>query len=123
MCGLNPHAGESGLLGNEELNCIKPAVDSYHSKKGFEIEGPYSGDTLFYRALNGEFDLVIAMYHDQGLIPIKLLGFREAVNITLGLPFIRTSPDHGTAFDKAYEQLSSIDSMIAATNLAFRFLM
>ena len=116
IAGLNPHAGENGLFGSEEKDIIEPVV----LDPGVEamVTGPYSPDTVFFRASQGEFDCVIALYHDQGLIPVKLLGFHEAVNVTLGLPFIRTSPDHGTAFDRAYEQLSNIDSMIASIRLA-----
>ncbi|RAP31529.1 4-hydroxythreonine-4-phosphate dehydrogenase PdxA [Candidatus Marinamargulisbacteria bacterium SCGC AG-343-D04] len=120
IAGLNPHSGENGLFGDEEMTIIEPFVNGSYFEKDIHVTGPYSADTVFLRAKQGEFDCVIAMYHDQGLIPIKLLGFHEAVNITLGLPFIRTSPDYGTAFDRAYEQLSSIDSMIAATNVACR---
>ncbi len=120
VAGLNPHAGENGMLGTEEQEFIKPFIDTHFFGQGVEVVGPLSADTLFYRAQKGEFDCVIAMYHDQGLIPIKLNHFHNAVNVTLGLPFVRTSPDHGTAFDRAYEQLSSIESMVAATQLACR---
>ena len=120
VAGLNPHAGENGMLGHEETDIFKPFLDNHFFGHGVEVVGPLSADTLFYRAQQGEFDCVVAMYHDQGLIPIKLNHFHNAVNITLGLPFVRTSPDHGTAFDRAYEQLSSIESMVAATQLACR---
>ncbi len=120
IAGLNPHAGENGMFGHEELDVIQPLIDKGYFGSDAIVTGPYPADTLFHRAYHDEFDVVVAMYHDQGLIPVKLFGFYEAVNVTLGLPFVRTSPDHGTAFDRAYEQLSSIDSMLAATNLAMR---
>ena len=120
VAGLNPHAGENGLFGVEEKTIIQPVIESIELDDNVTVTGPYSADTLFYRASKGEFDCVIAMYHDQGLIPIKLNSFHDAVNTTIGLPFIRTSPDHGTAFDRAYNQLSSIDSLLAATRLAMR---
>ncbi len=100
VCGLNPHAGEGGLFGEEEVKEIEPAVKEAR-KLGIEAFGPYPSDTIFNRALKGEFEIVLAMYHDQGLIPIKLTGFGKSVNITLGLPIIRTSVDHGTAYDIA----------------------
>ncbi|MFL6526850.1 MAG: 4-hydroxythreonine-4-phosphate dehydrogenase PdxA [Chthoniobacterales bacterium] len=112
VAGLNPHAGESGALGREEIEIIQPAV----SALGFS--GPHSPDTVFHRAANGEFEAVLCMYHDQGLIPLKLHAFDEGVNVTLGLPFPRTSPDHGTAFDIAGKGIARADSMIAAINLA-----
>jgi len=121
LAGLNPHAGENGLFGKEEQDVISSFVASYAHEQSINVSGPYSADTLFYRANRGEFDCVLAMYHDQGLIPIKLNHFYDAVNVTLGLPFVRTSPDHGTAFDRAYRSLSSIDSMLAAIRLACRF--
>jgi 4-hydroxythreonine-4-phosphate dehydrogenase len=121
VAGLNPHAGEGGMFGIEEQEIIAPHVKSYCSEKTVTVSGPYSADTLFYRASRGEFDCVLAMYHDQGLIPIKLNHFYDAVNVTLGLPFVRTSPDHGTAFDRAYKSYSSIDSMVSAIRLACRF--
>jgi len=119
LAGLNPHAGEEGLLGDEEVRVLKPAVDAMR-KRGVRISGPYPGDTVFVRASRGEFDAVIACYHDQGLIPVKLLAFGESVNVTLGLPIIRTSVDHGTAFDIAGKGLADPSSMIAATLLAAR---
>jgi 4-hydroxythreonine-4-phosphate dehydrogenase len=122
LAGLNPHAGENGLFGLEDKLIIAPVVQSYLGRKDVFVQGPFPADTVFYRAKNGEFDLVIAMYHDQGLIPIKVLSFGDSVNVTMGLPFIRTSPDHGTAFDKAYKQEASIESMISATNLALKLL-
>ncbi|MBH37569.1 4-hydroxythreonine-4-phosphate dehydrogenase PdxA [bacterium] len=121
IAGLNPHAGENGLFGSEEQAIISSFVSSVDLDQSMNVTGPYSADTLFYRANRGEFDCVLAMYHDQGLIPIKLNHFYDAVNVTLGLPFIRTSPDHGTAFDRAYRAYSSIDSMVASIRLACRF--
>jgi 4-hydroxythreonine-4-phosphate dehydrogenase len=123
VAGLNPHAGESGKLGREEIDIIKPAVEQLnsslvarHSSPGFS--GPISPDTLFHRLVEGEFDGALCMYHDQGLIPLKLHAFHQGVNVTLGLPFPRTSPDHGTAFEIAGEGIARPDSMIAAINLA-----
>jgi 4-hydroxythreonine-4-phosphate dehydrogenase len=100
VCGLNPHAGEGGEFGDEEIKIIAPTI-SAAQKKGFEVVGPLSGDTVFHYALRGDFDTVVAMYHDQGLAPLKAVAFDTGVNWTLGLPFIRTSPDHGTAYDIA----------------------
>lgn len=119
MAGLNPHAGEGGLLGTEEERILEPAVRSAR-ENGIDIHGPFPADTLFVRASRGEFDAVIACYHDQGLIPVKLLAFGAAVNVTLGLPIIRTSVDHGTAFDIAGRMAADPSSMIAATLLAAR---
>jgi 4-hydroxythreonine-4-phosphate dehydrogenase len=120
VAGLNPHAGESGALGSEEMEVIAPAVaelaSQWHGRA--EFEGPISPDTVFYRAVGGAFDGVLCMYHDQGLIPLKLHAFDEGVNVTLGLPFPRTSPDHGTAFEIAGRGLARPTSMIAAINLA-----
>lgn len=99
VAGLNPHAGEGGQFGDEEQTVIRPAIESFRDNERFQVSGPYSADTLFYRAYQGEFDAVVAMYHDQGLIPIKLIHFNQAVNLTLGMPIIRTSVDHGTAYD------------------------
>ncbi|MCX7624831.1 MAG: 4-hydroxythreonine-4-phosphate dehydrogenase PdxA [Candidatus Sumerlaeaceae bacterium] len=101
VCGLNPHAGENGLFGREELDVIAPAIAKVRSV-GIDASGPYPADTVFYRARRGEFDFVLAMYHDQGLAVLKTLAFETGVNVTLGLPFVRTSPDHGTAFDRAW---------------------
>jgi len=117
VAGLNPHAGEDGLFGDEEGRVISPAI-TMASEAGINVKGPFPGDTIFLKALEGKFDVVIAMYHDQGLIPIKLLGWREAVNVTLGLPIIRTSPDHGTAFDIAGKNKADESSFKAAVNLA-----
>jgi 4-hydroxythreonine-4-phosphate dehydrogenase len=119
VAGLNPHAGEDGLLGHEERKVLRPAVEAAQ-KRGMRIDGPYPGDTVFGRAVRGEFDAVIACYHDQGLIPVKLLAFGRAVNVTLGLPIIRTSVDHGTAFDIAGKNVAEPSSMIEATLLAAR---
>jgi len=121
VAGLNPHAGESGKLGHEEIEIIGPAVSELQSKienGESRIVGPVSPDTVFHRAIEGEFDAVLCMYHDQGLIPLKLHAFHEGVNVTLGLPFPRTSPDHGTAFEIAGKGIARPDSMIAAINLA-----
>jgi 4-hydroxythreonine-4-phosphate dehydrogenase len=121
VAGLNPHAGEAGLLGPEEEERIVPAIEQARSRyQGIVIEGPVPADTLFCRAAQGEFDAVLALYHDQGLIPIKLLGFGEAVNVTLGLPFVRTSVDHGTAFEIAGRGCARPDSMISAIRWAMR---
>ncbi len=100
VCGLNPHAGEGGLLGREEIDIIKPAIDAA-IEENINVSGPFASDSLFYRAFNGRYNAVLAMYHDQALIPVKLFGISRSVNITLGLPIIRTSPAHGTAFDLA----------------------
>ena len=119
LAGLNPHAGEDRLLGHEEEDVLRPAVAAARGR-GIDIAGPFPGDTVFVRASRGEFDAVIACYHDQGLIPVKLLAFGESVNVTLGLPIIRTSVDHGTAFDIAGRNVADPSSMIAATLLAAR---
>lgn len=119
VAGLNPHAGEGGLLGEEERDVLGPSVEAAQSR-GVLVEGPFPSDTLFTRATRGEFDAVIACYHDQGLIPIKLLAFGRAVNVTLGLPIIRTSVDHGTAFDIAGRGIADPASLIEATLLAAR---
>jgi 4-hydroxythreonine-4-phosphate dehydrogenase len=117
VCGLNPHAGEGGEFGDEEIKIISPAVLALQ-KKGFDVVGPLSGDTVFHYALKGEFDAVVAMYHDQGLAPLKAVAFDSGINWTLGLPFIRTSPDHGTAYDIAGKGIANPGSMIAAIRLA-----
>jgi len=119
VAGLNPHAGEEGLMGAEERTVIRPAVEAARSR-GIQITGPLPGDTVFVRAVKGEFDVVIACYHDQGLIPVKLLAFGRSVNVTLGLPIIRTSVDHGTAFDIAGKGVADPASLIEATLLAAR---
>jgi 4-hydroxythreonine-4-phosphate dehydrogenase len=117
VAGLNPHAGEGGEFGDEEIKIISPAVLAAQ-KKGFDVVGPLSGDTVFHYALQGDFDAVVAMYHDQGLAPLKAVAFDTGVNWTLGLPFIRTSPDHGTAYDIAGKGIANPSSMIAAIRLA-----
>jgi 4-hydroxythreonine-4-phosphate dehydrogenase len=117
VAGLNPHAGEGGLFGREEIHEIAPAVLEAQ-RLGLNVSGPIPPDTVFYRMGQGEFDLVIAMYHDQGHIPLKLMGFDRGVNITIGLPFIRTSVDHGTAFDIAGQMKASPESMVKAIELA-----
>jgi 4-hydroxythreonine-4-phosphate dehydrogenase len=119
VAGLNPHAGEHGLFGCEEETIIRPAVAAGRAE-GIDVSGPFPGDTVFVRARQGEFDVVVACYHDQGLIPVKLLAFSQAVNVTLGLPILRTSVDHGTAFDIAGRGVADPESMIAATLLAAR---
>jgi len=117
VCGLNPHAGEGGEFGDEEITTIGPAVRTLQHR-GFDVVGPLSGDTVFHYALKGDFDAVVAMYHDQGLAPLKAVAFDSGINWTLGLPFIRTSPDHGTAYDIAGKGLAHPGSMIAAIRLA-----
>ncbi len=117
VCGLNPHAGEGGELGDEESTTIAPAVFAAQ-KRGLDVTGPISADTLFHKAYAGECDVVVAMYHDQGLAPLKMVAFETGVNWTLGLPFIRTSPDHGTAYDIAGRGIASPSSMTAAIRLA-----
>jgi len=119
VAGLNPHAGEDGQFGDEEKRIIEPAI-LLASDAGIRVSGPYPPDNVFVKALEGRFDCVVAMYHDQGLIPIKLLAWREAVNLTLGLPIIRTSPDHGTAFDIAGRNIADPSSLIHAINLAIK---
>ena len=119
LAGLNPHAGEEGLLGEEERHVLRPAVEAGR-RRGIAIDGPFPGDTVFVRASRGEFDAVIACYHDQGLIPVKLIAFGRAVNVTLGLPIVRTSVDHGTAFDIAGRDIADPSSMIEAVVLAAR---
>lgn len=118
VAGLNPHAGEAGLLGTEEDALITPAITILQTELQASVSGPCSPDTVFYRAVQGEFDGVLCMYHDQGLIPLKLHAFDQGVNVTLGLPFPRTSPDHGTAFDIAGRSIARPDSMLCALNLA-----
>ena len=118
VAGLNPHAGEGGVLGGEEGRIIEPAVRRLTEESRAEWTGPVSPDTVFNRAVAGEFDAVLCMYHDQGLIPLKLHAFDQGVNVTLGLPHVRTSPDHGTAFDIAGTGRARPQSMIAAINLA-----
>jgi 4-hydroxythreonine-4-phosphate dehydrogenase len=119
VAGLNPHAGEHGLFGREEERTIGPAIEACRAR-GIDVSGPFPGDTVFLRARRGEFDVVIACYHDQGLIPVKLVAFGQSVNVTLGLPIVRTSVDHGTAFDIAGKGVADPESMIAAVLLASR---
>lgn len=119
VAGLNPHAGEHGLFGDEEARAIEPAIADCRAR-GVDVSGPFPADTIFLRAIRGEFDLVVACYHDQGLIPVKLVAFGKAVNVTLGLPIVRTSVDHGTAFDIAGQGKADAGSMIVAVKLAAR---
>ena len=126
VAGLNPHAGEGGLFGDEELRFIEPAVQAARSE-GINASGPFAPDTVFMRARNspghvGEFDAVVAMTHDHGLIPVKYLGVEQGVNVTLGLPFVRTSPDHGTAFDIAGRGVADASSLVAAIKMARRLM-
>jgi 4-hydroxythreonine-4-phosphate dehydrogenase len=117
VAGLNPHAGESGALGREEIEIIAPAIAELNSQSAV-FSGPFSPDTIFHHAAAGDWDAVLCMYHDQGLIPLKLHAFHQGVNVTLGLPYPRTSPDHGTAFELAGKGVARPESMIAAINLA-----
>src|SRR5690606_25571933 len=125
VAGLNPHAGEGGLFGDEEIRIIGPAVQAARAE-GLDVHGPFAPDTVFMRGRHappqhpGEFDLVVAMTHDHGLIPVKYLGVADGVNVTLGLPFIRTSPDHGTAFDIAGQGRADPSSLLAAIRMARR---
>jgi 4-hydroxythreonine-4-phosphate dehydrogenase len=119
VCGLNPHAGEGGEFGREEIDLIKPVVEAMQ-RKGMDVVGPLAADTLFYYAYRGDYDAVVAMYHDQGLGPLKMVAFDNGVNWTLGLPFVRTSPDHGTAYDIAGKGQANPSSMRAAIRLAKR---
>ncbi len=121
VSGVNPHAGEHGTFGTEEISDIKPAVLTAVSE-GMDVHGPIPPDTVFYQAVKGKFDAVVCMYHDQGHIPLKLLDFENAVNLTLGLPIIRTSVDHGTAYDIAYQGKASIQSFCNAFNLAIQLI-
>jgi 4-hydroxythreonine-4-phosphate dehydrogenase len=128
VCGLNPHAGEDGLFGDEEKTSIAPAIEAARAE-GLDVSGPLPADTLFSRARGGEFDIVVAMYHDQGHIPVKTLGFEydeaaktwtglSGVNVTIGLPFLRVSVDHGTAFDRAWKGIANHESMVEALDVA-----
>jgi 4-hydroxythreonine-4-phosphate dehydrogenase len=119
VAGLNPHAGEGGLFGDEEIRIIRPAIDAARAE-GIDASGPYPGDTVYMQARMGRFDVVVAQYHDQGLIPVKYLGLEKGVNITLGLPFVRTSPDHGTAFDIAGQGIADHASLETALAYAKR---
>jgi 4-hydroxythreonine-4-phosphate dehydrogenase len=119
LAGLNPHAGEGGLMGAEDRDVLVPAVEAVR-RRGIDVTGPVPADTVFRQAVDGQFDAVVACYHDQGLIPIKLVGFGTAVNITLGLPIVRTSVDHGTAFDIAGQGVADETSLVHAVVLAAR---
>ncbi|RUM89825.1 MAG: 4-hydroxythreonine-4-phosphate dehydrogenase PdxA [Thermodesulfatator sp.] len=119
LAALNPHAGEGGLFGDEEIRILQPAIKEAQ-KEGLPLQGPFPADSLFFRAASGEFDLVVALYHDQGLIPFKLLHFRDGVNVTLGLPLVRTSVDHGTGYAIAGSGQADPTSLIAAVRLALR---
>lgn len=117
VCGLNPHAGEGGEFGDEEITTIRPAVEAV-SSRGLDAHGPFAADTIFYYVFKGDYDAVVAMYHDQGLVALKMVAFEKGINWTLGLPFIRTSPDHGTAYNIAGQGIANPSSMIAALRLA-----
>ncbi len=117
VAGLNPHAGEAGLFGDEEVRKIRPAVKEA-LREGIPVVGPFPPDVIFHKAYRGEFDLIVCMYHDQGLIPLKMVAFDKGVNMTVGLPIIRTSPDHGTAYDIAWKGIANPSSMIEAIKLA-----
>jgi len=119
VAGLNPHAGEAGLFGDEEIIEIIPSIKKA-KREGIPVSGPYPPDTVFHKAYVGEFDIIVCMYHDQGLIPLKMVAFDEGVNVTVGLPFIRTSPDHGTAYDIAWKGIANPSSMVEAIKLAAR---
>lgn len=119
VSALNPHAGEGGLFGKEEQDFILPAIETA-VKMNIPVSGPFPADTLFYKVYRGDFDIVVCMYHDQGLIPLKMIAFEKAVNVTVGLPFIRTSPDHGTAYDIAWKGIANPSSMIEAVEMATR---
>jgi 4-hydroxythreonine-4-phosphate dehydrogenase len=119
VAGLNPHAGEAGMFGKEEQTAIIPAIDAAKAE-GIPCSGPYPPDTLFHKAYNGGIDIIVCMYHDQGLIPLKMIAFDKGVNTTIGLPIIRTSPDHGTAYDISWKGLASPSSMIEAMLLALK---
>ena len=117
VAALNPHGGDEGLMGREEIEAIGPAVQAAR-EQGIDAYGPIPADSVFFRAIRGEFDVVVAMYHDQGHIPIKTHGFERSVTVTLGLPVIRTSVDHGTAFDIAWKGIADDESMVEAVRLA-----
>jgi 4-hydroxythreonine-4-phosphate dehydrogenase len=117
VAGLNPHAGEAGMFGSEEIDEIIPAINEA-KEVDVPVYGPYPADTIFHKAYNGEFDIIVCMYHDQGLAPLKMIAFDKAVNVTIGLPIIRTSPDHGTAYDIAWKGIANPSSMIEAIKLA-----
>ncbi|MCI0469885.1 MAG: 4-hydroxythreonine-4-phosphate dehydrogenase PdxA, partial [Nitrospirae bacterium] len=122
VAGLNPHAGESGMFGGEEIKEIIPAIKRAKSE-GIVVSGPFPPDTVFHKAYRGEVDIVVCMYHDQGLIPLKMIAFDKGVNVTVGLPIVRTSPDHGTAYDIAWKGVADPSSMIEAIKLAVRLKM
>jgi len=117
VCGMNPHASEGGLFGDEETRLIEPAISAAR-EHGIDVHGPFPADTIFLDAIRGRYDLVVAMYHDQGLIPVKMQAFDEAVNVTLGLPIVRTSPDHGTAFDIVGQDRANPSSLKSAIRMA-----
>lgn len=119
VAGLNPHAGEAGIFGAEEMAQIAPAVKQANLE-GIPVSGPYPPDTIFHKAYHGAFDIIVCMYHDQGLIPLKMIAFEKGVNVTIGLPFVRTSPDHGTAYDIAWKGVADPSSMIEAVKLAVK---
>lgn len=119
VAGINPHAGENGLFGKEEIKVIIPAIKNMKAK-GINVEGPFPPDTVFLQTINGKYDIVVAMYHDQGHIPLKLIGFNSGVNVTLGLPFVRTSVDHGTAFEIAWQGKANEESMVEAIKLSIK---
>jgi 4-hydroxythreonine-4-phosphate dehydrogenase len=119
VAGINPHAGENGLFGRQEIDIIQPAIENMKAK-GIDVSGPHAPDTVFLKAVQGNYDIVVAMYHDQGHIPMKLLNFDSGVNVSIGLPIIRTSVDHGTAFDIAWKGIAKNDSLIKAIFLAQR---
>jgi 4-hydroxythreonine-4-phosphate dehydrogenase len=119
VAGLNPHAGEAGIFGDEEIKKILPAIEEA-SGEGIPVSGPFPPDTIFHKAYRGETDIVVCMYHDQGLIPMKMIAFDRGVNFTVGLPFVRTSPDHGTAYDIAWKGTANPSSMVHAIQMAVR---
>jgi 4-hydroxythreonine-4-phosphate dehydrogenase len=119
VAGLNPHAGEAGMFGDEEIKNIIPAI-KMAAREGIFVSGPYPPDTVFHKAYKGEVDIIVCMYHDQGLIPLKMIAFDKGVNVTVGLPFVRTSPDHGTAYDIAWKGIADPSSMIEAIKVAVR---
>ena len=119
VCGLNPHAGDGGAIGDEEIRVIRPALRRIRLRSA-QITGPVPADTVFHQALQGDYDAIVAMYHDQGLAPFKMIAFEDGVNLTLGLPFVRTSPDHGTAYGLAGTGKANPSSMMAAIQLATR---
>ena len=121
VAGLNPHSGEAGIFGTEEIDEITPAIEAAQ-EEGITVDGPVPPDTVFLKAYQGKYDIVVAMYHDQGHIPMKMVAFDSGVNVTLGLPIIRTSVDHGTAFDIAGQGIAKVDSMYYALKLGKKFL-